>query len=319
MNLLCSPALSFSSAWPRDHQGVLDEATAMMAPARVAISHQAIASLPQGTVVSPEVGTASLGGCVHEQPLAAAAEFNIVLNAINHMFWSVSPTGEFIRYEHDGQVGALAMSAAMGKAWSDRGGALHRARLKGHPLVLQDIHDMFGAIPGPEDRLSILNEVLLSSDLGRWGHRSEVATQLCPMAAFTTTMAAGLADSFPLAFGDRLLKKAQLAVSNIWREACHRGFDHPCRLTAFADYQIPNVLRAMGLLTYAPDLAAHIDAGHLIPAQSEDECAIRGASILAIEEISASQNVQVADVDHWIWQRRKSPTTPFHRTLTTAY
>jgi hypothetical protein len=312
-------SMRLDSPWPRDRDALIAVAQGMLDPQRVGINQAAIEQLPLGEITAPQPGQISLAQPAVNRSLDEAAQFHIALNAINHLFWSVDGEGAFVRYTHEGHVGALAMSAAFQKAWSDPQSPLQKARAKGPKLKVPDIHAMFGPIPDPAGRARILNEVLKGPELAVWGHRSEVAAMWCQSAAFTTTMAAGLADSFPLAFGDPLLKKAQLAVSNIWREAKFRGFDRLCKLTAFADYQIPNVLRAMGLLDYAPDLAAHIDAGRLIVAESPDEHAIRGASILAIEALAQVQHVHVADVDHWIWLRRHVPLTPFHRTITTAY
>lgn len=167
--------------------------------------------------------------------------------------------------------------------------------------------------------MDILNEVLLNPRLREFGERAHAIAEGSEQGGFTTAFAAELADAFPLTFGDGVLKKAQLATSAIWRGALARGKSVGCDLTAFADYEIPNVLRSIGVLTYAQDLADTIDNHRLIGRDSVDEHALRGASILAIEAIATAQGVVVADVDYAIWLRRDTPTTPFHLTETTAY
>lgn len=316
---MVSPILSTVPFWPRHRQGVVNTALAMSDPGRVALNLAAISALPKGEVISPPVNRTVTGVSSHRPSLASVAEFHIARNAINYRFWSLGESGDFVRYQHGGEVGALAMFSAFATDWKNPVGSLWAARAAGQPLTGLDVEAIFGAIPDPSGRARLLNEVLLSPDLFTWSHHIEWAARKNTADLFSVPLAAGLADSFPQAFGDPLLKKAQLAVSNIWREANDRGFQAPCHLTAFADYQIPNVLRAMGMLTYAPDLAARIDAGDLIPANSPDEQALRGASILAVDLLAESQGVNVADVDYWLWVRRKEPVTPFHRTLTTAY
>jgi len=305
------------SLWPRNKLGVLQVAQDWCDDRRVAIDHAAIARLPAGEIVAPDHGATNLE-LMGVASLQSASAFGIAMNSINYMFWSKGADGAFIRYQHHGQIGALAMTAAFQDAWADPASPIARARDSKIPLTVADIQATFGPMPDPESRVRILNEVLLSPKLGQFAERA-AAIAHGEAGAYNTELAAELADAFPHAYGDGVLKKAQLAVSGLWREAASRGFQGACDLTAFADYQIPNVLRAMGLIHYDPELAARIDAGAIIPAHSADERAIRGASILAIEGLAKQQGVSVADVDYWIWLKRKEPTTPFHLTYTDAY
>lgn len=311
--------------WPRDRSGVLAMAQAWSDPKRVAVNVEVVAGLAPGTIQAPPSG--AMGQPVIGKgwgDLPEAFELRLVLNTINHMFWRQDAQGGFVRYAWGSEVGAMGMCAAFQAGWDDPGSPLGQARHEGRPLSVADITRTFGDIPDPEGRRRILNEVLLSPRLGAWGHilTDEVirhGSKEGGPVLFSTQLAACLADDFPMGYGDLVLKKAQLAVSQMWREAAVRGFTQGCELTAFADYQIPNVLRAMGLLMYDADLAERVDAGVLISADSDDERAIRSASILAVETLAAQQGVSVADVDYWLWLRRKVPTTPFHLTITTAY
>lgn len=305
------------SLYPRTKLGVLKVAEDWYTPSRVRVDEGAIAALPPGTITPPPAGETSLeidGGV----PLEDAAEFAIAMGAINHRFWSLDEKDQFVRYTHEGQVGAMAMSAAFERAWNDPQSPIRLARDAGQPLDAAAIVAVFGDMPDPQGRADILNEILLSEQLPRL---AALAQELAEMGSrFNTDYAAQLADAFPKGYADGVLKKAQLATSAIWRSAIGRGFESPePDLTAFADYQIPRVLRAMGLLEYAPDLAKAIDVGDLIEAEGVDERALRAASILAVEKLATQQGVGVADVDYWLWLQRKVPTEPFHLTLTNAY
>ncbi|CAI7901647.1 unnamed protein product, partial [Closterium sp. NIES-53] len=59
-----------------------------------------------------------------------------------------------------------------------------------------------------------------------------------------------------------LFKRAQIFVADLWGAFSGRGLGHFSdihRLTMFADYVVPAVLRSRGVLTYAPSLAAAVD------------------------------------------------------------
>lgn len=301
-----------TSLWPTNKSEVLNICKKWYDPSLVEVDQYAIANLPLGEVVPPPVGETNLERPSGDVELKEAAQFAIAMNSINYMFWSKTEDGEFVRYQNNGAIGALAMTDAFKNAWVDPQSPLSKAR-QGTLLSGDDITQMFGPIPDPISRAEILNEVLAGDNLKTIAEEIQIQNQ------FNTELASRLAHVFPQAYGDEVLKKSQLAVSAIWREARIRGFDGECDLTAFADYQIPNVLRALGILKYNDELANKIDQGNLIDENSIEEKAVRAASILAIEDLSKAQGVSVADVDYWIWLKRKEPKTPFHLTNTTAY
>lgn len=306
------------SWWPRNRAGVIEVAQNWYKLGHVQIDAGKIEQLPRGTILPIPEEENILGSTIVGSPSAylSNAEAAIVIGAINHMFWDIE-NGEFIRYEHEGKVGSLAMTQAVEKAWENPGSALFKARHEGVPLNMDSLREVFGDIPAPEQRVGILNQILLSPELP---HLAGVA-QRTGMAhdPMGVEMASRLAEAFPLGYADELLKKAQLTVSSLWRQARQCGSLSTTDVTAFADYQIPNVLRAMGLLSYAPDLHEKIERGELIEANSGQERSIRAASVLAVDLISEQQGIEVADVDYWIWLRRGEATLPFHRTRTTLY
>jgi hypothetical protein len=305
------------SLWPRDKAGVLAVAKEWADPAWVALNDEGFARLPAGSIERPEFAEPLVEEAKAAKPeaLVPFIESSIALNSINHMFWRIE-NGQFERYGFGGKVGAEAMGLAFFEAWRDPSSPLSLARL-GRPLTEASVREVFGDIPGAPGRAAILNEVLAGARLGELAR--EIAAQVGAGEPFRVEQAAALADAFPLAYGDAVLKKAQLSVSDAWRCAREAGLPRGCELTAFADYQIPNVLRALGLLAYSEELARKIDARELIEADSPGERALRGASILAVERLAQEHGVHVADVDFWLWLRRKEPKTPFHLTVTTLY
>lgn len=94
------------------------------------------------------------------------------------------------------------------------------------------------------------------------------------------------------------------------------------KLTAFADYRLPQVLRHCGVLSYDPTLTATIDEGRILPAGSTAEIEIRAATILACKQLQAQLAIPTASVDLGLWllsQDMRSSMQPCHRTLSYFY
>lgn len=249
--------------------------------------------------------------------------YAILLNSINHQFWDMDEKGQYSRYFYKDVEGARGMHLAFQEAFSDSHSPLSVAIRNKTALSIQDIHAIFSNIPNPRSRADILSEIIESPKLD-WVltlflnhiHRFGDNDKTIP---FTAEWAIILATHFPRGYQDPLFKKAQLAVSEI-----SRGINlyYPgtwTTLTAFADYQIPNVLRHFGILSYSTELENMIDQRRLIPANSDAEKAIRANSILAIEQWSRETQLPVDVIDFNVWLRRKEPNKPFHLTKTTDY
>ena len=99
------------------------------------------------------------------------------------------------------------------------------------------------------------------------------------------------------------------------------------RLTAFADYKLPQMLRREGVLVYEPELAELIASYTLIPAGADAEVEIRAATIWAVEllrQALAQMGIQqtASAIDYRIWlesQDAPADGVPYHRTRTIYY
>ena len=92
------------------------------------------------------------------------------------------------------------------------------------------------------------------------------------------------------------------------------------KLTVFADYQVPRIMRALGVLTYSPTLSQKIENLELLPKDGADERAIRGATVLAGELMATRFGVDASMVDNYLWTNRNTVgSVPFHLTLTEDY
>ena len=96
-------------------------------------------------------------------------------------------------------------------------------------------------------------------------------------------------------------------------------------LTAFADYKLPQLLRAKGALAVAPELAHRIDRGKLLPAGGREEVELRAATVAAVDQLVAllgkwGRTLRAFEVDWMLWHLSQGELPfPHHRTLTCFY
>ncbi len=131
-----------------------------------------------------------------------------------------------------------------------------------------------------------------------------------------TMLAAGMA-----LFDDRgFYKRAQIAAADLALAGVAR-FGDLRRLTIFADNLVPHVLRCNGVLRYEPELAAHVDAGLLLPT-GEQEREIRACAVHACELIAQRTGASAHELDNALWSRGQGPEykqRPRHRCRTVYY
>ncbi len=125
-------------------------------------------------------------------------------------------------------------------------------------------------------------------------------------------------------------KRAQLCVAMIRGRFAGKGpgaFRDVARLTAFADYRLPQVLRALGVLELDRGLALRIDQREEIALGSEEEVTLRAAAVVGAEVLragwaEANPDLTALEVDYWLWRTavdRDADLPPFHRTRCVDY
>ena len=123
-------------------------------------------------------------------------------------------------------------------------------------------------------------------------------------------------------------KRAQILAGDLY--ACFSGrsfgdFHDIDRITAFADYKLPQILRATGVMHYSPELAARIDNEEWLPAGSPEEVEIRAATIVSVELLKDAltrrgRKLLSTEIDWLLWNASQNrEMAPHHRTLTTFY
>ena len=125
-------------------------------------------------------------------------------------------------------------------------------------------------------------------------------------------------DAFPGFAADPFFKRGLLFTALIGR-VYGRAHVMSDAIPLPADYQIPKVLRAAGILVYSEALSATIADGKPLAPGSEEEMEIRAASIVAVRLISHHLETTEAQIDDWLWAGRDRVPGNFHLTRTTWY
>jgi hypothetical protein len=181
----------------------------------------------------------------------------------------------------------------------------------------EELAELLGQ-PADHELMSLYAQAL--RELGRvLGDRS-VLDLVATAGGSADRLAATLAGSLAF-YDDRgFFKRAQI-VPNDLALAGVAQFDDLDELTIFADNLVPHVLRCDGVLVYEPELAAHVDAEHLLPAGPQER-EIRACAVHACELLSARLGVPDRILDMWLWNRGQAPeikARPRHRCRTVYY
>ncbi len=127
----------------------------------------------------------------------------------------------------------------------------------------------------------------------------------------------------------RFFKRAQILVADLWGAFGGKdwgAFDNISDLTAFADYKLPQILRAWGILKYTPTLARQVDTQTELAKDSPAEIEIRAATLWAVEFlrealVKRGRAWWSTQVDWILWEASQTleGMQPYHRVRTIYY
>ena len=268
------------------------------------------------------------------------ANWMLLVDALNFCFWG-EPGEPRWTVEWRGNLwdGYYALAASLTRAM-DEGVPLADAAYLAE-MTAGQLADVLRPAPGYppiplfDERLANAREVgrvLVERYDGQMVHAIEAAgydaVALALLLARDFSSFADIAewDEQPVPF----LKRAQICVGDLHTAFGGAGFGAIQgieRLTAFADYKLPQMLRREGVLVYEPELAELIADYTLIPAGSDAEVEIRAATVWAVELLRlalAERGVQqtASAIDYRIWlssQAAPPDNVPYHRTRTVYY
>ncbi len=135
-------------------------------------------------------------------------------------------------------------------------------------------------------------------------------------AALASTLARGMA----LWADPGFAKRAQLLPHDLALAGLATWRDHDA-LTVFADNLVPHVLRCDGVLVYDELLAAHVDAGALLPPGPWEQ-EIRASAVHACAMLAPRLGLSEPALDTLLWNRGQEPdykARPRHRCRTVSY
>jgi hypothetical protein len=289
----------------------------------------AIPQLAARIAVGMETGAYAAGSwdaSIHfAGPPEATVQYLLVLDALNFCFWP-TPAFEYVDLATRLRDCLAADPAAFD---ADR-------LVAATPSTLAT---WLGADVEPlDERARLVREVgagLLDADNGYHGLAANVVRAA---GGSTARLAALVAAAFP-GFRDGAVydgrqvffyKRAQIFAADVWGALGGQGlgaFDDIDDLTTFADYRVPQLLRAEGAIRLSPDLAARIDAREELPAGGAEEVEIRAATVVAVDALRAAlaslgRPMSAVELDWRLWSRAEAirdRLPAHHRVRTVAY
>lgn len=262
-----------------------------------------------------------------------SVNYLFLLDALNFCFWG-SPRWT-IRYGGKKLDGYWALAASLKRAAEEDPHILYMG------LLSRITRQEFARILRGNRRIPLFEERWRNArELGTvlrafWGDAARFVEHANQDAAL---LAQEITEWFP-SFNDiavyrnhkvRFFKRAQILVADLWGAFDGKNwgaFKNMEHLTAFADYKLPQVLRAWGILEYAPSLARKVDAQKELKAGSAAEIEIRAATLWTVEflreELAArGRDLWSIQVDWILWeasQTKRAGMKPYHRVRTVYY
>lgn len=261
---------------------------------------------------------------------ARTVQYLFVLDCLNFCFWPEP------RWRRDGLDGYTALAAAL-KCAVERGDRVLDASLLAQldKKDLQNLLDGENEVPLLNERVEVLREagaVLQTKydgqavSLVERAERSAVRLVQLLIEDFSSFRDEAIYYSQKVYF----YKRAQIFCADLYGAFGGQSwgeFSDIEKLTAFADYKVPQVLRHLGVLRYSLELAAQIDRREELPAGSAEEIEIRSCTIWAVELLKQELEklgckLRSFEIDWLLWdlgQREEFRQKPYHRTRTVFY
>lgn len=255
---------------------------------------------------------------------AETAQYLLLLDALNFCFWP-EPAWDYNRL-------ALALKTTMLTA---------PERFSAEALARATSADTRALLGGRDDIPLLAQRTALVREVGqvlmtRWD--GQAANLIEAAEGSAVRLVALVTAEFP-GFRDHaiyrghpiyLYKRAQIFVGDLWGAFGGQGqgrFEDIDQLTMFADYRVPQLLRAEGILDYDSRLASLVDLCRELPSGSELEIEIRATTIHAVELLRAALErrgfpITALKLDWILWnvgEAQQQRHQPHHRTLTIYY
>lgn len=261
---------------------------------------------------------------------ARTVQYLFVLDSLNFCFW---PEPRWRYRGHDGYIAlAMALTEAVGRETPILEAAF-LAQIDG--TQLRDILDGENEIPLLDERVKVLREAGMVLQEKYDGQAARLVERAGRSVVRLVELLAQDFSSFrdEASYRGRTVyfyKRAQIFCADLYGAFGGQSwgeFSDIDRLTAFADYKVPQVLRHLGVLRYSAELAQRIDRREELPAGSPEEIEIRAHTIWAVELLKREleqlgRPLRSFEIDWLLWnlgQREEFRQKPYHRTKTIFY
>jgi hypothetical protein len=261
----------------------------------------------------------------------------LVLDSLNFCFWPESGKAKWeIGYESETLSGYYALAASLKKGVAT-GIPVIKADFLAH-LSLGELKQILGGrgeLQLLEERVRILNglgRVLLRD------YEGEASNLVAAAGNSAVKLVELIAERLP-SFRDvaeyqgravYLYKRAQIFAADLFGVFDGNGwgrFTDIEKLTTFADYKVPQVLRHLGILRYDQALSEKVDSGTPLDAAGSEEVEIRANTIWAVELMREElermgRMLKAIEIDWILWNMGQDVgfnTKPYHRTKTIFY
>lgn len=260
-----------------------------------------------------------------------------VLDSINFCFWPPKGKNRWeFKYQGRWYSGYSALSISLKKAFEEGVPLDDPDFLEALPFrEFLKILNGSGTLQLMEERHRILNELGM---IIKNRFNGDIREIIQPAEGKTLVLLDILVEVFPF-FRDSAYyegkrvhfhKRAQILIADL--NGAFNGkswgyFKDMDRLSAFADYKLPQVLRHMGILEYSPQLSEMIDSFVLLEPGSREEVEIRANTVWAVELIKQELmnlgiKIDSFEIDRLLWylgQKEMFRKRPYHRTITIFY
>lgn len=243
-------------------------------------------------------------------------------SALNFSFWEVvnGKTEEPWKFNFKGEIveGYWGLTAAL-KTAMNKYDLLNATFLENmEKATLEDIFKGEGKVPLIEKRVQVCRNIGKTLNQHFNGSFANVLKQANGSAVELTNIVATYFEDFKDVSSYKgqevpILKRAQILAADIWGAFKGEGlgnFHDLEQITIFADYKLPQFLRAVGVMEYNDELAYANDWLVQLMQGGPMEVEIRALTIQAVEELRKACNNQYSAIqlDWWIWHASFSDT-----------
>ena len=268
------------------------------------------------------------------------ALYILALDAINFCFWPEEG------YEYEDLAVTLSIIAALDHDEQEKDlsrvsssfalSASNLATLTANEMIKLFVshHKRSQTPPDMDQRCSLWNDIgqgLVSTFQGSAWNLISQASNAPTLVQLLVEHFAGFRD-YDAERDVWFLKRAQICVGD-WNASLQLNLAQMDQLTTFADYRVPQLLREYQILVYHESLAGAVDRLQELEAGSEEEVAIRSATVVAVEwlveelhrqqqEAPSTAPWTAVQTDWYLWQvgeQLKHDIRPHHRVRTIFY